>query len=48
MDVTVLMQYAAYILISIGLMAFLVSAVTQVIKSWPGLSGLPTSAVVMY
>ncbi|MBS6516960.1 MAG: hypothetical protein KH353_02000 [Clostridium sp.] len=47
MDVTVLMQYAAYILISIGLMAFLVSAVTQVIKSWPGLSGLPTSAVVI-
>lgn len=27
--------------------AFLVSAITQVVKSWPGLSKLPTSVVVL-
>lgn len=47
MDVTSLMQYVSYMLIAIGVMAFLVSAITQVIKSWPGLSKLPTSAVVI-
>ena len=47
MDVTSLMQYVSYVLIAIGVMAFLVSAITQVIKSWPGLSKLPTSAVVI-
>lgn len=47
MDVTSLMQYVSYALIAIGVMAFLVSAITQVIKSWPGLDRLPTSAVVI-
>ena len=47
MDVTTLMQYISYGLIAIGVMAFLVSAITQVIKSWPGLSKLPPSAVVL-
>lgn len=47
MDVTSLMQYVSYALIVIGVMAFMVSAITQVIKSWPGLSKLPTSAVVI-
>ena len=47
MDVTSLMQYVSYVLIAIGVMAFLVSSITQVIKSWPGLSQLPTSAVVI-
>ena len=47
MDVTTLMQYISYGLIAIGVMAFLVSAITQVIKRWPGLSKLPTSAVVL-
>ena len=41
------MQYISYGLIAIGVMAFLVSAITQEIKSWPGLSKLPTSAVVL-
>lgn len=35
MDVSTIMQYVSYLLIAIGLMAFLVSAITQVIKSWP-------------
>ena len=47
MDVTSLMQYVSYALIAIGGMAFLVSVFTQVIKSWPGLDRLPTSAVVI-
>ena len=47
MDVTSLMQHVSYVLIAIGVMAFLVSAITQVIKSGPGLSKLPTSAVVI-
>ena len=47
LNVTEVMQYVTYLLAAIGLMAFLVSAVTQVIKSWPGLDKLPTSAVVI-
>lgn len=47
MDVNLIMQYVSYVLIAIGMMAFLVSAITQVIKSWPGLDKLPTSAVVI-
>lgn len=47
MNVSEIMQYLSYLLIAIGAMAFLVSAVTQVIKSWPGLDKLPTPAVVI-
>ena len=38
---------ASYALIAIGCMAFLVSVITQVIKAWPGLDSIPTSAVVI-
>lgn len=47
MDVNVMMQYLSCLLIAIGVMAFIVSVITQVIKSWPGLGSLPTSAVVI-
>ena len=47
MNVNEIMQYLSYLLIAIGVMAFIVSVVTQVIKSWPGLSSLPTAAVVI-
>ncbi|MBS5284774.1 MAG: hypothetical protein KHY46_13095 [Clostridiales bacterium] len=47
MGVQNLIQYVSYLLIAIGIMAFLVSAITQVIKSWPGLDSLPTSVVVI-
>jgi hypothetical protein len=47
MEVQNLIQYVSYLLIAIGIMAFLVSAITQVIKSWPGLDSLPTSVVVI-
>ena len=33
MNVNEIMQYLSYLLIAIGVMAFIVSAVTQVIKS---------------
>ena len=45
MNVTEVMEYISYALIVIGIMAFMVSVVAQVIKSWPGLDVLPTSAV---
>lgn len=47
MEVQNLIQYVSYLLIAIGIMAFLVSAITPVIKSWPGLDSLPTSVVVI-
>lgn len=47
MDVNLILQYVSYVLIAIGAMAFLVSVITQVVKSWPGLDKLPTSAVVI-
>lgn len=47
MNISAIMQYISYLLIAIGVMAFIVSVVTQVIKSWPGLDKLPTSAVVI-
>jgi len=47
MNVNEMMQYISYLLIAIGAMAFIVSVITQVIKSWPGLDRLPTAAVVI-
>lgn len=47
MDFSVIMQYISYLLVAIGVMAFVVSTVTQVVKSWPGLDKLPTSVVVI-
>lgn len=47
MDMNLILQYVVYLLSAIGVMAFLVSVITQVIKSWPGLDKLPTSAVVI-
>lgn len=47
MDASVIMQYLSYLFIAIGVMAFLVSVVTQVIKELPGLKNLPTSMIVI-
>ena len=47
MNVTEMMQLLTYLLIAIGVMAFVVSVITQVVKSWPGLDKIPTSAVVI-
>lgn len=46
MDINMIMQYVSYILIAIGAMAFLVSAITQLIKELPGLKAIPTSVLV--
>lgn len=47
MNVNEMMQNISYLLIAIGVMAFIVSIITQVIKTWPKLDTLPTSAVVI-
>ena len=47
MNVNEMLQYVSYLLIAIGMMAFIVSVITQVIKSWPGLGKRPTSAVAI-
>ena len=46
MDINMIMQYASYILIAIGAMAFLVSAITQLIKELPVLKAIPTAVLV--
>lgn len=47
MNMELLMQYVTYILIAIGLLAFLVSAITQVIKEMPGLKNIQTNVVAL-
>ena len=47
MNMNEIMQYPLYLLTAIGVVAFIVSVITQVIKSWPGLEKLPTAAVVI-
>lgn len=45
MDLSLIMQYGAYFLTGIGLLACAVAIITQVIKELPGLIQLPTSGV---
>ena len=47
MNMELVMQYITYALTALGLLAFLVSGVTQVIKEMPGLKNLPTAAVAL-
>ena len=47
MNVEVLMEYVTYALIAIGVLAFLVSIITQVIKEMPGLKNIQTNAVAL-
>lgn len=47
MNMELLMQYITYALISIGVLAFLVSAITQVIKEMPALKNIQTNAVAL-
>ena len=47
MDVKVMMQYVTYGLALIGVLAFLVSIIVQVIKEMPGLKKIPTSVVAL-
>ena len=45
MKVELLMQYATYVMIAIGALAFLVAAIVQVIKELPWLQRIQTSLV---
>ena len=47
MNMEVLMQYITYALIAIGVLAFLTSIITQVIKEMPGLKNIQTNAVAL-
>lgn len=47
MDINVLMNYVTYGLALIGVLAFIVSIVVQVIKEMPGLKNIPTSVVAL-
>ena len=47
MNMELLMQYVTYTLMAIGVLAFLVAVIVQVIKELPGLWRMPTSAVAL-
>ena len=47
MSMELLMQYITYVLIAIGVLAFLTSIITQVIKEMPGLKNIQTNAVAL-
>lgn len=46
-NIEFLMQCATYILMAIGILAFLVSSIVQVIKELPRLKQVPTSVVAL-
>ncbi len=47
MNIEVLMQYVTYALMTVGVLAFLVSVIVQVIKDLPLLQVVPTSVVAL-
>lgn len=47
MNMELLMQYITYALMAIGVLAFLVSIITQVIKEMPKLREIQTNAVAL-
>ena len=47
MSMELLMQYVSYLLMAIGVLAFLTSIITQVIKEMPGLKNIQTNAVAL-
>lgn len=47
MNTEIIMQYITYALIAIGILAFFVSAITQVIKEMPGLKNVQTNIVAL-
>lgn len=47
MNIETLMQYMSYILAGIGVLAFMVSVIVQVIKEMPGLKKVQTNAVAL-
>ena len=47
MKMEILLQYVTYLLMAIGVLAFLTSVITQVIKEMPGLKNIQTNAVAL-
>lgn len=47
MNMDILMQYVTYALMAIGVLAFLVAVIVQVIKELPRLRNVPTSVVAL-
>lgn len=47
MNMEILMQYVTYALMAIGLLAFVVAVIVQVIKEMPGIKNIPTSVVAL-
>lgn len=47
MNMEVFLQYATYALMAIGVLAFLVSIITQAIKEMPGLKKIQTNVVAL-
>jgi len=47
MNIELLMQFVTYVLMVVGILAFFVSAITQVIKELPILKSIQTSAVAL-
>lgn len=47
LNMELLMQFATYALIAIGVLAFAVSMITQVIKEMPFLKQIPTNVVAL-
>lgn len=47
MNMEFFMQYVTYLLMAIGILAFLVAVIVQVIKELPGLQRIQTSAVAL-
>ena len=47
MNMELLIQYVTYLLMSVGVLAFLVGVIVQVIKELPWLRNIPTSVVTL-
>ena len=47
MNIEMLMQYITYALMAVGVLAFVVAVIVQVIKELPGLQKIPTSIVAL-
>lgn len=47
MNMEILIQYVTYALMAIGVLAFVVSVITQVLKEIPGLKQIQTNAVAL-
>lgn len=47
MNMEIFVQYVTYALMAVGILAFVVSVITQVIKEMPVLKGIQTNAVAM-